>query len=90
MCARACIESFTLHDLRRSCITNWAQVLPIHVVQRLAGHSDITTTQRYYLAVRESDMERARQFQSEILGADLTDPKLTHSAPKRPFSKGAP
>jgi len=90
MCARACIESFTLHDLHRSCITNWAQVLPIHVVQRLAGHSDITTTQRYYLAVRESDMERARQFQSEILATDLTDPKLTHSAPKRPFSKGAP
>src|SRR4030042_1911168 len=89
MCVRACIESFTLHDLRRSYITNWAQVLPIHIVQRFAGHSDITTTQQYYLAVRESDMERARQFQSEILASDLTDPKLTHSATKRPFSNGA-
>jgi integrase len=79
MCRRAGVESFTLHDLRRSCITNWAQVLPIHVVQKLVGHGDIKTTQRYYLAVQECDLEKARQFQSQILGANLTDPKLTHS-----------
>ena len=78
MCRRAGVESFTLHDLRRSCITNWAQVLPIHVVQKLAGHGDIKTTQRYYLAVRESDLEKARQLQSRILRTDLTDPLLTH------------
>ncbi|MHC4538803.1 MAG: hypothetical protein ACYS74_03360 [Planctomycetota bacterium] len=46
----------------------------IHAVQKLAGHSDIKTTQRYYLAVREGDLEKARQVQSEILGNDLTDP----------------
>jgi len=62
ICQSAGMESFTLHDLRRSCITNWAQVLPIHVVQKLAGHSDIKTTQRYYLAVQEGDLEKARQF----------------------------
>jgi integrase len=52
------VNSFVLHDLRRSCITNWANVLPVHVVQKLAGHSDIKTTQRYYLAIRESDSEK--------------------------------
>jgi integrase len=80
---RICVENFTLHDLRRSCITNWAQVLPVHVVQKLAGHSDIKTTQQYYLAVRKTDLEKARQFQSRILRTDLTDPKLTHSARKQ-------
>jgi integrase len=29
-------------------ITNWAQKLPIQVVQQLAGHSDISTTRKYY------------------------------------------
>ena len=83
MYRRICVENFTLHDLRRSCITNWAQVLPVHVVQKLAGHSDIKTTQLYYLAVREIDLEKARKFQSRVLRTDLTDPKLTHSARKQ-------
>lgn len=86
ICRWAQTKSFTLHDLRRSCITNWASVLPIHVVQKLAGHSDIKTTQRYYLAVREGDLERARQVQAEILGHDLTDPLLTHSGKNECFS----
>jgi integrase len=77
---KADVRDCTLHDLRRSCITNWARVLPMHVVQKLAGHSDIKTTQRYYLAVRQEDMERARILQSKILANDLTDPLLTHFA----------
>ena len=85
ICRWAKIKNFTLHDLRRSCITNWANVLPIHVVQKLAGHSDIKTTQRYYLAVRECDFEKARQVQSKILGNDLTDPLLTHSGKNEVF-----
>jgi len=76
---RASIDECVIHDLRRSAITNWAKRLPIHVVQRLAGHSDIRTTQRYYLAVQECDLEEAKALQSEILGSNLTDPKLTHS-----------
>jgi site-specific recombinase XerD len=39
----------TIHDLRRSAITNWAKHLPIQVVQQFAGHSDISTTRKYYL-----------------------------------------
>ena len=77
--SRAGVAKFTYHDLRRSCITNWARHLPIHVVQMLAGHSDIKTTRQYYLSVQEDDLAKARRVQSEILRNDLTDPKVTHS-----------
>jgi len=65
------------HDLRRSCLTNWACELPAHVVQKPAGHSDIKTTQKYYLIVRQEDMEKARKVTARILGDDQT-----HPAPK--------
>jgi integrase len=35
ICKRARVEPFTPHDLRRSCITNWAKRLPIQTVQKL-------------------------------------------------------
>ena len=72
---------FTYHDLRRSCITNWAKHLPLHVVRKLAGHSNIKTTQKYYLSVQEDDLEKARQVQSAILRTNPTDPLLTHFGP---------
>ena len=83
---RTCVSKCTLHDLRRSCITNWAKVLPIHVVQKLAGHSDIRTTRRYYLAVEESDLQEARKVQTKILRTNQTDPILTHSGKIEGFS----
>ena len=89
LCRRAKVGSYTIHDLRRSCITNWARRLPIHVVQKLAGHSDIRTTQKFYLSVQDEDIRKAQNVQAELLGKilenDLTDPKLTHSAQKRAF-----
>lgn len=90
LCRRAGVGPYTVHDLRRSCITNWAKDLPIHVVQQLAGHSDITTTQLLYLSVQPGDIAKAQALQETLLGripeADLTDPKLTHSCQKRSFS----
>lgn len=53
----------TIHDLRRSCITNWAAVSPIHVVRELAGHSDIKTTQQFYLSIQPDDLSKASQAQ---------------------------
>jgi integrase len=87
---RAGVAKFTYHDLRRSCLTNWARFLPTHVVQKLAGHSDIKTTQTYYLAVQEDDLEKARQVQSAILNGNPTDPLLTHYGPSsgRPAGGG--
>ncbi len=61
------ISKCTLHDLRRSAITNWAQYLQIQVVQQLAGHSNITTTRKYYLMVRDEDMDTASEVMDKIL-----------------------
>lgn len=59
---RANVAECTLHDLRRSAITNWARKLPIQVVQQLAGHANITTTRKYYLSVRTEDLQSASKW----------------------------
>jgi len=71
ICRRAGTRPYTLHDLRRTCITNWAGQLPIHVVQQLAGHSDMRTTQLYYLSVQPQDLDKARAIQALLLGPVL-------------------
>ena len=89
LCRRAGVGHYTIHDLRRSCITNWAKELPIHVVQQLAGHSDINTTRQFYLSVQPEDMEKAKAVQASVVtgipNERLTDPKVTHSGQKRAF-----
>jgi integrase len=89
ICRRAGVEPYTIHDLRRSCITNWARKLPIHVAQQLAGHSDIKTTQQFYLSVGVDDVTSAQRVQAAILtalpAATGTDPKLTHWGQRRAF-----
>jgi integrase len=64
---RSGIVPCTLHDLRRSAITNWTQRLPVQVVQQLAGHSNIATTRKYCLTVRPEDMASASRVMDEIL-----------------------
>lgn len=46
--------SLTLHDLRHTCITAWMeQGVPAAIVQRLAGHKRLATTERYtHVAVK--------------------------------------
>ena len=63
----AIVAECTMHDLRRSAITNWAGQLPIQVVQTLAGHADIKTTRKYYLAVRPEDFSSASKVLKRIL-----------------------
>ena len=72
LCRRANVPPFTFHDLRRSCITNWARRLPIQTVQHLAGHSNMETTRKYYLSVQQDDLAIARQLQSRLM-APLTN-----------------
>ena len=74
---------YTLHDLRRSCITNWSRKLPIQTVQQLAGHSSIETTRKYYLSVQQSDLNMARLVQSKVM-TSLTN-FLTNSGQNRQF-----
>jgi integrase len=56
--------------MRRSAITNWAQALPIQVVQQFSGHSTITTTRKYYLAVRPEDVKKAGEFLNKLLSPE--------------------
>lgn len=70
---RAGLLDCTLHDLRRSAITNWAQHLPIQVVQQLAGHSNITTTRKYYVSVRSEDIVSASKIMNRILASRVSD-----------------
>ena len=89
ICRQAGVGPYTIHDLRRSCITNWAGNLPIHVVQQLAGHSDIKTTQQFYLSVQQNDITKAQAIQTSLLGeipiGDPTDQIVTNSGKKRAF-----
>ena len=58
----ASIKKGTFHDLRRTAITNWFYAgLEITEVMRLAGHSKYDTTLKYYLAVKDDLIDRARQ-----------------------------
>jgi len=70
---RAGVHKCTLHDLRRSAITNWAGQLPIQVVQQHTGHSDISTTRKYYLAVRPEDVVSANKVLNDILAKKQDD-----------------
>ena len=64
---KAGVDKCTIHDLRRSAITNWSQRLPFQVVHKLAGHSNIKTTMDYYLAVRPEDFMSASKVFSEMM-----------------------
>ena len=65
---RASIDSGTFHDLRRTCITNWfAHGLSEFEVMVLAGHSSFETTRKFYLAVRNDIIDRARMASTKSL-----------------------
>lgn len=55
------IKEGTFHDLRRTCLTNWlAAGLSEFEVMNLAGHAKFETTRRFYLAVNDDLIMRAR------------------------------
>lgn len=64
LCQRAGIQrSGTFHDLRRTALSEWLHNnMSIYDVMRLAGHSDITTTQKFYLASSDDISRFARVF----------------------------
>lgn len=64
---KARVDKCTIHDLRKSAITNWSKKLPIQVTHKLAGQSNIKTTLEYYLAVRPEDFKAAGEVFNEIL-----------------------
>lgn len=50
-----------IHDLRKTYCTWMADIVPMHVLREWAGHSDISTTARFYLGVADDMAERARK-----------------------------
>ena len=69
-------KKLTVHTLRKCCIQNWANSLPMNVVKELAGHSSIETTDRFYSAVDEMHLKAAAKVGDDLLTTDL---KLTFS-----------
>src|SRR5688572_26536580 len=71
LCRQAGEREFTIHDLRRSCITNWARKLPIHVVRQLAGHARHQHDQEV-LSVRAGRRHSEAEEAAEGAAGDLT------------------
>jgi integrase len=70
-------KKLTIHVLRKCCIQNWANSLPMNVVQKPAGHSDIETTTCFYSTVDETHLNAAVELCDNLLAIDH---KMTFSA----------
>jgi len=78
--ARAGIEQGTFHDLRRTAISNWlAKGLSEFEVMKLAGHSNFSTTHRFYLRVRDDMIDRARKASTRATSPNLA--RIWHAPP---------
>ena len=61
-CRWAEVPEDDFHALRKTAITNWLEAgVPPHEVQRMAGHSSVETTIRYYAKVDRAAIDRARE-----------------------------
>jgi integrase len=68
------IKKGTFHDLRRTAITNWFYAgLEITEVMRLAGHSKYDTTLKYYLAVKDDLIDKARRAVKHRVSREMLD-----------------
>ena len=61
--------SFTIHTFRKTCAQNWADHLPANVVKFYLGHSNISTTNKFYSIVDESHTSRTTKVMDELLNA---------------------
>ena len=62
---RAGLEGWSVYCLRHYAITFWLRRgIPVHVVQRMAGHKHLSTTQRYVHFLKEDLEEAARRLGS--------------------------
>ena len=69
---KARVEKGTFHDIRKTAITNWfRQGLSEYDVMTLAGHANFETTHRFYLAVADDLMARARQAVTHQVSREL-------------------
>lgn len=67
-------EHKTFHDLRRTAITNFFyEGLEINEVMKIAGHSKYETCLKYYLAVKDDLMSRARKAVKYRVSRDVLE-----------------
>ncbi len=76
----------TLHDLRKTAITNWSKAVNPQTLRAMAGHSDIQTTMRYYASVTDDQLALVRQASA---ASRQTDPRLTPEADSGTPTTGA-
>ncbi len=69
----------TMHGFRKSCAQNWADHLPMHVVQELMGHANITTTAEFYTQVSDAHEEQARQVIQKVTCGDSSQRFVSNS-----------
>jgi integrase len=62
----------TFHDVRKTAITNWfRQGLSEYDVMTLAGHANFSTTHKFYLAVADDLITRAREATTHQVSQEL-------------------
>lgn len=66
---RAGVEGWSVYCLRHYAITSWLRAgIPVHVVQRMAGHKNLSTTQRYVHFLKGDLEEAARRLPTRLRG----------------------
>lgn len=65
--------TISMHDLRRSAITNWSRRANIQTVMRMAGHSNIETTRRYYAATTDDQIALVREASAAAVSGRQKD-----------------
>jgi integrase len=69
---QARVDRGQFHDLRRTCISNWLKNgLREYEAMKLAGHANFATTHKFYLAVSQRLVSRARDASKQALGTDF-------------------
>lgn len=68
----AAVNKRTFHDIRRTAITSWfRQGLSEYDVMTLAGHANFETTHKFYLAIADDLISRARKAVAHQVSVDL-------------------
>ena len=92
---RANVRKRRFHDLRNTALSNWfANGMSEYDVMHLAGHSSFATTHKFYLAVADDLVDRARESASKSLSPILAHiwhtPPLESDIKKAGSHKGLP
>lgn len=84
--ALAHVDKGTFHDIRKTAITDWfRQGMKEYEVMTLAGHANFATTHRFYLAVANDLIDRARRATTHQVSQELLK-RCNQSSPKGDIS----